>query len=224
MNVTNQEEKVLKYGMPTNKEDIKNKNISTYSVLMLQTKHDKRDKLDDRRYLYIKDLDMEEATSMLKVSKRTVQRNINALIKSELIEVVETSENGCVYKFNYKKDNKYFVEVEHDILSELVSATNSNTIATYLLMKYHLKDGKKQMTQEFIAKEIGISTNSLKTVRNITQVLTKLGLIITYEKEGYTTYKTESGVVKTRPVKELWYELRNYEEWKFLNENIKQKL
>lgn len=214
----------LKYGMPTDKENIKNKNIATYSAMMLQTKHDKNDKLDDRRYLYANNFKIEEVIDLLKVSKRTVQRNINALIKSGMIEVVETSENGCVYKFNYKKDNKYFVEIEHDILTELVSATNSNTIATYLLMKYHLKDGKKQMTQEFIAQEIGISTNSLKTVRNITQVLTKLGLIITYEKEGFTTYKTNDGVVKTRPVKELWYELRDYDDWKFLDKNIRQKL
>lgn len=214
----------LKYGMPTNKEMIKNKNIATYSAMMLQTKHDKNDKLDNRRYLYANNFNIEEVIDLLKVSKRTVQRNINALIKSDMIEVVETSDNGCVYKFNYKKDNKYFVEIEHDILTELVSATNSNTIATYLLMKYHLKDGKKQMTQEFIAKEIGISANSLKTIRNITQVLTKLGLIITYEKEGFTYYKTESGAVKTRPVKELWYELRDYEEWKFLDKNIRQKL
>lgn len=224
MNVANQEEKVLKYGMPTNKEDIKNKNISTYSALMLQTKHDKQDKLDDRRYLYLNNFDSEEAMDLLKVSKRTIQRNINALIKSGLIEVVETSENGCVYKFNYKKDNKYFVEIEHNILTELVSATNSNTIATYLLLKYHLKNGKKKMTQEFIAQEIGISTNSLKTIRNITQVLAKIGLIIIYEKEGFTTYKTSDGISKTRPIKELWYELRSYEEWKFLNENIRQKL
>lgn len=214
----------LKYGMPTDKENIKNKNIATYSAMMLQTKHDKNDKLDDRRYLYANNFKIEEVIDLLKVSKRTVQRNINALIKSGMIEVVETSENGCVYKFNYKKDNKYFVEIEHDILTELVSATNSNTIATYLLMKYHLKDGKKQMTQEFIAQEIGISTNSLKTIRNITQVLTKLGLIITYEKEGFTTYKTNDGVVKTRPVKELWYELRDYDDWKFLDKNIRQKL
>ena len=214
----------LKYGMPTDKENIKNKNIATYSAMMLQTKHDKNDKIDDRRYLYANNFKIEEVIDLLKVSKRTVQRNINALIKSGMIEVVETSENGCVYKFNYKKDNKYFVEIEHDILTELVSATNSNTIATYLLMKYHLKDGKKQMTQEFIAQEIGISTNSLKTVRNITQVLTKLGLIITYEKEGFTTYKTNDGVVKTRPVKELWYELRDYDDWKFLDKNIRQKL
>lgn len=214
----------LKYGMPTDKENIKNKNIATYSAMMLQTKHDKNNKLDDRRYLYANNFKIEEVIDLLKVSKRTVQRNINALIKSGMIEVVETSENGCVYKFNYKKDNKYFVEIEHDILTELVSATNSNTIATYLLMKYHLKDGKKQMTQEFIAQEIGISTNSLKTVRNITQVLTKLGLIITYEKEGFTTYKTNDGVVKTRPVKELWYELRDYDDWKFLDKNIRQKL
>ena len=214
----------LKYGMPTNKEMIKNKNIATYSAMMLQTKHDKNDKLDNRRYLYANNFNIEEVIDLLKVSKRTVQRNINALIKSNMIEVVETSDNGCVYKFNYKKDNKYFVEIEHDILTELVSATNSNTIATYLLMKYHLKDGKKQMTQEFIAKEIGISANSLKTIRNITQVLTKLGLIITYEKEGFIYYKTESGTVKTRPVKELWYELRDYEEWKFLDKNIRQKL
>lgn len=214
----------LKYGMPTDKENIKNKNIATYSAMMLQTKHDKNDKLDDRRYLYANNFKIEEVIDLLKVSKRTVQRNINALIKSGMIEVVETSENGCVYKFNYKKDNKYFVEIEHDILTELVSATNSNTIATYLLMKYHLKDGKKQMTQEFIAQEIGISTNSLKTVRNITQVLTKLGLIITYEKEGFTTYKTNDGVVKTRPVKELWYELRDYDDWKFLDKNVRQKL
>lgn len=214
----------LKYGMPTDKESIKNKNIATYSAMMLQTNFDMTNNLDKRRYLYVNNFNMEEVIDLLKVSKRTVQRNINALIKSNMIEVVETSENGCAYKFNYKKDNKYFVEIEHDILSELVSATNSNTIATYLLMKYHLKDGKKQMTQEFIAKEIGISTNSLKTVRHITQVLTKLGLIITYEKEGYTTYKTDKGIVKTRPVKELWYELRSYEEWKYLDRNIIQKL
>lgn len=214
----------LKYGMPTDKENIKNKNIATYSAMMLQTKHDKKDILDNRRYLYVNNFKIEEVIDLLKVSKRTVQRNINALIKSNMIEVIDTKENGCVYKFNYKKDNKYFVEIEHDILSELVSSTNSNTIATYLLMKYHLKDGKKQMTQEFIAKEIGISTNSLKTIRHITQVLTKLGLIITYEKEGVTTYKTSEGTVKTRPVKELWYELRDYEEWKYLDQNIRQKL
>ena len=218
------EEKQVKYGLPTDKERIKNKNIRTYSAMMLQSKFDKHDKLDDRRYLYANSFDMQEVIDMLKVSKRTIQRNINALIKSGMIEVVETKENGCVYKFNYKKDDKYFVETEHEILSELVSATNSNTIATYLLMKYHLKDGKKQMTQEFIAKEIGISTNSLKTVRHITQVLTKLGLIITYEKDGFTTYKTKDGIIKQRPIKELWYELRSYEEWKYLDDNIKQKL
>lgn len=218
------EETILKYGMPTDKERIKNKNIATFSAMMLQTNWDKDDIADDRRYLYANKFNIERMIDLLKVSKRTVQRNINALIKSEMIEVIETSENGCVYKFNYKKDNKYFVEIEHEILTELANATNSNTIATYLLMKYHLKDGRKQLTQEFIAQEIGISTNSLKTVRSITKVLAKLGLIAIYEKEGFTTYKTEKGEIKTRPIKELWYELRNYEEWCFLDRNIKQKM
>lgn len=208
--------------MPTNKEHIKNKNILTYSAMMLQSNFDKS-REGSERYLYANRFNIEEVINMLNVSKRTVQRNINALIKSGLIDVVETSENGCAYIFNYKMDNKFFVEVEHEILTELTK-TNSKVISAYLLMKYHLKNGAKQMTQEYIAKEIGLSENSLKEVRVIMNILAKLGLVAIYEKEGFTSYKTKEGIIKSRPVKELWYELRTYDEWKFLDTNIRQKI
>lgn len=218
------EDKTLKYGMPTHKDCIKNKNIRTYSAMILQSFYTPSDIVDDRRFIYCKDFKIEKVMEQMNVSKRTIQRNIVALIKSGLIEVVETKDNGCVYKFNYKVDNKYFVEVEHDVLTSLVTSTNSRMISLYLLLKYHLKDGRKQMTQEYIANQIGMSVNSRKEIKQMLNDLAKLGLIAIYEKEGLTTYQTDKGIIKTRPVKELWYELRTHEEWAFLNTHIRQKI
>ena len=90
----------FKYGFPSDKESIKDKNLLTYSAMLLQSKWEEKG-LDDRRYLYYNKLDKEEMAGTMRVSKRTVNRNISALIKTGLIETIETP-NGIAYKFNYK--------------------------------------------------------------------------------------------------------------------------
>lgn len=210
----------FKYGFPSDKESIKDKNLLTYSAMLLQSKWEEKG-LDDRRYLYYNKLDKEEMAGTMRVSKRTVNRNISALIKTGLIETIETP-NGIAYKFNYKKDNKYFVEIENDIMKELIH-TSTNVIATYVLMKYHLKDGAKRMTQEFIAEEIGLSKSSAKIVRQVTKILAKLGLIIIHKRFEQETIKMNNGQIRVIPKEILIYELTEYKDWKMLDTVVERE-
>lgn len=210
----------FKYGFPSDKESIKDKNLLTYSAMLLQSNWEEKG-LDDRRYLYYNKLNKEEMAGTMRVSKRTVNRNISALIKTGLIETVETP-NGIAYKFNYKKDNKYFVEIENDIMKELIH-TSTNVIATYVLMKYHLKDGAKRMTQEFIAEEIGLSKSSAKIVRQVTKILAKLGLIIIHKRFEQETIKMNNGQIRVIPKEILIYELTKYKDWKMLDTVVERE-
>lgn len=209
----------FKYGFPSDSERIKDKNLLTYSAMLTQSNWYDKD-LDDRRFLYYNKLDKKEIANTMKVSQRTVNRNINALIKTGLVEAINT-ENGVVYKFNYKKDDKYFVEIENDIMKELIH-TSTNVIATYVLMKYHLKDSPKQMTQEYIAEEIGLGKTCRAMVRQITKILAKLGLIIIHKRFEQVSVMTEKGL-KVIPKEILIYELVDYDDWKILDTIIERK-
>ena len=211
-------ETIPKYGFPSDKESLKNKNLLTYTAMLIQTNWLQGD-LDNRRYLYHNKLNKEEMKKIMGVSRRTINRNINALMKTGLIEEVN-SENGVVYKFNYKKDNKYFVEIEEPILKELVH-TSTNVIATYVLFKYHLKDGVKKMSQEYIAEEIGLSKSSTKIIRQITHILAKLGLIIIHKRYEMKSQEKDGKIIEV-PIEVIYYELTSFEDWKLLDTVIER--
>lgn len=212
---------MYKIGMPSDKESVKNKNLLTYSCMILQSNYNSSDEFDDRRYLYKNKLDLKEMENTMKISQRTIKSRINMLIKTDLVETVQT-EDGLVYKFNYKKDDKYFVEIENDILKQLCH-TSSNVIATYILMKYHLRDGAKQMTREFIAEEIGLSSSSERLVTDITKVLAKLGLIAIYEHYKQIDVATKDGT-RNGVKKVNVYELISYDDWKIFDKIIVRKI
>ena len=209
----------FKYGFPSDKKSIKDKNLLTYSAMLVNS-HYSKEQVDQRRLIYYNEMDKEGMAKIMGVSKRTVNRNINALLKTGLLELIDTK-NGCAYKFNYKKDNKFFVEIENEIMKELIH-TSTNVIATYVLMKYHLKDGAKRMTQEFIAEEIGLSKSCRTAVRQITKILAKLGLIIIHKRYEQESVKTEKGI-KVIPREILIYELVDFEDWKMLDTVIERK-
>ena len=208
---------IFKYGIPSDNERIKDKNLLTYSAMVIQSHWDSGD-IDGRRYVYYNKLNKEEMSDVMKVSMRTINRNISALIKTGLLETIETP-NGVAYKFNYKKDNGQYVQIENDIMKELVH-TSTNVVATYVLMKYHLKDGIKKMTQEYIAEEIGLSKSSRKLIEPITKMLAKLGLIIIHRKFEKETIKMDNGQIKVIPKECLYYELVEHEDWMNLNKLI----
>ena len=214
-------EENFKYGIPSDRERIKDKNLLTYSAMMIQSNWSDED-LDERRYVYYNKLNKEEMSDIMQVSMRTINRNISALIKTGLLETIETP-SGIAYKFNYKKDNNQYVQIENDIMKELVH-TSTNVIATYVLMKYHLKDGIKQMTQEYIAEEIGLSKSSRKLIEPITKILAKLGLIMIHRRFEKETLKMANGQIKVIPKECIYYELVTHEDWVNLNQLIVREM
>lgn len=154
-------------------------------------------------------------------SVRTLDRKL-AKIEKEGCKIIKAKEtdNGIVYKIKYaNKDGREFVTVNSKMLSHLVKVGNSNVIKVYLLMCYHLRNGRKQMTKEFMAKEIGLSTKGGKaTSETITSILESLalqGYIKIYEKKSKFASKKDNIDKEANERKAVIYEyeLCTREEW-----------
>ena len=130
-----------------------------------------------------------------------------------LIEKVST-DNGIAYKIRYSTDNKYYVSINSQMIKRLSTSTNDNMIRLYIIMCVQLQNGRKQLTYEWLAEQMGLSTNGGRyrtTLATLTEDLALLGFIRKYEVSRTVLDKnTNSKYVN----KTYDYELATYEEWK----------
>lgn len=182
---------MIKFPISSSKVNMQNKKID-YQILALLTlysyynykeHYDEDEDEELYRYIYRKNIleDMSEFTeivgkkpdTILKIIKRIVAQNTN------LITITKTT-NGLVYNINYTDLNgRQFITVDQNTLEVLVKE-DSNTIKTYVLLKYMCREKGRTISREYIADSIGLSSNSsssLQVISNVTNKLEDLKLI-----------------------------------------------
>ena len=208
------------YNVPisSHKADITNKN-NDYRLVGLMTIDSKYNENETDRYIYENNIDYEAIADAIKTKStnktKAVKTKIGAMAKAadSLIEKVST-DNGIAYKIRYSTDNKYYVSINSQMIKRLSTSTNDNMIRLYIIMCVQLQNGRKQLTYEWLAEQMGLSTNGGRyrtTLATLTEDLALLGFIKKYEVSRTVLDKnTNSKYVN----KTYDYELATYEEWK----------
>lgn len=200
------------YSFPvsSNKSHMMNKKLD-YKVIMLLTLLSNKQTEEDAyegsielwRYIYRNKLtNYQELIEEISGSKlNTTFKTINKIIKEKdsVIKLRKTECGDIIYDIVYSTNHREFVIIDTNIMLELIRNFDSSAIKIYVLFCYMCVQKEKQMTQEWILKQIGLSVNNNneQKITNITNALAKCGLInkrtITSEsKRRITYYKVNS--------------------------------
>ena len=82
-------------------------------------------------------------------------------------------------------------------------------------MKYLCRNGKRAVTNEYIAEQIGLNKNSHKNIQSVINIIKSLvnnKLIKKYKNNGLTFYDENDNKYKYKTINE--YELISYNKWK----------
>ena len=208
------------YNVPisSHKADITNKN-NDYRLVGLMTIDSKYNENETDRYIYENNIDYEAIADAIKTKSanktKAVKTKIGAMAKAadSLIEKVST-DNGIAYKIRYSTDNKYYVSINSQMIKRLSTSTNDNMIRLYIIMCVQLQNGRKQLTYEWLAEQMGLSTNGGRyrtTLATLTEDLALLGFIRKYEVNRTVLDKNSNSKYVNKTYD---YELATYEEWK----------
>ena len=216
--------KILKLPINSSKENMQNKKCN-YKTLALMTLYSNISPdeitLDDGyeelyRYLYenkIKDsiIEMEKLSHN---KQDTIFRNIRKLAKiNNGLITVTNSTKGIIYYINYRStEGGDYVIIEEDILKYLIDTSNSNVIKVYILLKYLCKNGKKSITNEYIAEQIGLCSKSNKNIQSVINIIKSLVNNKLIKKTKDKSVKFKDNKFKYKEINE--YEVVKYEEWK----------
>ena len=114
---------------------------------------------------------------------KTVRRNIKKLSEhSHGIVTARYNEKGKVdyYIINpyvksedskSKKAQGMYVTIPSEIVKVLLSACSSNAIKVYCTLAWLCREEEKQVTRDWLAKEIGLSTNCKNNLDEISNIL-----------------------------------------------------
>lgn len=196
-------DKEYKFPITSSKENLMNKKVD-YKVLMLMTllsnSQPESNFLETGseemwRYLYRNKLTeyKELVESLSKTKLNSIYKMIKKMEKLDckVINVRKTETNGIVYDINYTNNNREFVTIETRIMESLIHTCNSNSIKVYVLLKYMCRDGRKQISREWLLKQIGLSErsdNNLKVITDITDMLHLCGYINKYTERKFDKY------------------------------------
>lgn len=219
------EKDITKFPIASSDEYLKDKAVD-YKTLSLMTLYSNLNppKLDQGieefyRYLYRNKLtsNQEEIEQLSNAKMNTILKNVKRLTKLEnRLVTFDNTEHGIVYYINYTNElGVDYVTIPEDMLKFLINTSNSNTIKTYILMKYMCRDKGKIMTREYIAGKIGLSAkshNSLLTISHITKSLENNHFI--KKKVVYNTHTIDGREVTKQSIE---YSVVEREEWKQLN-------
>ena len=179
------------------------------------------------RYIYEKgsnsiNSNMKNMEKISKNKRRNIKRNIKKLTEcnNKVVEVCSDINGNIYYKINpYANSNEgmgKFVVINNKMLEYLIHTGNSNMIKTYCMIKILLWDDKnkcyvkRQLTREFLLKQIGLSESgkNITMMGNILKSLVANGFI---KREKITHVKEINGesIVKTNYI----YELTTDDEW-----------
>lgn len=236
-------EKETEFPMNTEYTDSRNMDFKTLGLITLYSKFKGKtvcelegydySEIENHRYLYDSEInEQKKALESLSNNKiRTIKRNINKLASCNNNVVVQMSKDGSIYyKINPYAQNGNgmgkFVTIEESILRYLVNVYNSNTIKVYCTIKWLLYDKdkrcfvKRQLTRDFLCRQIGLSVsskNNLQVMTDILNSLTASGLIKRTMKANTEATK-ENGQTQTKTIYE--YEIATVEEFKEYTKNL----
>ena len=179
------------------------------------------------RYIYERgsnsiNSNMKNMEKISKNKRRNIKRNIKKLTEcnNKVVEVCSDINGNIYYKINpYANSNEgmgKFVVINNKMLEYLIHTGNSNMIKTYCMIKILLWDDKnkcyikRQITRDFLLKQIGLSTSgkNLTMMGDILKSLVANGFI---KRKKITHVKEINGesIVKTNYI----YKLTTDDEW-----------
>ena len=185
------------------------------------------EEVEYHRYIYEKgsnsiNSNMKNMEKISKNKRRNIKRNIKKLTEcnNRVVEVCSDINGNIYYKINpYANSNEgmgKFVVINNKMLEYLIHTGNSNMIKTYCMIKILLWNDenkcyiKRQLTREFLLKQIGLSESgkNITMMGNILKSLVANGFI---KREKITHVKEINGesIVKTNYI----YELTTDDEW-----------
>lgn len=172
---------------------------------------------ENYRYLYKNSIreNKEELEKLSKWKLDTIQRNIKKLETNGngFIEVCADNKGKVYYRIypltkEGEANNYKYVTIDSRILKYLVRVFDSTAIKVYCSLVWILAEGEKQITYEFLAKTVGLSTKgntangNLKTIADILYTLEEVKLI---EREIF--YDTKDLINGSIPIKCYKYKL-----------------
>ena len=179
------------------------------------------------RYIYEKgsnsiNSNMKNMEKISKNKRRNIKRNIKKLTEcnNRVVEVCSDINGNIYYKINpYANSDEgmgKFVVINNKMLEYLIHTGNSNMIKTYCMIKVLLWDDKnkcyvkRQLTREFLLKQIGLSESG-KNITMMGDILKSLVANGFVKREKVTHVKKINGenIVKTNYI----YELTTDDEW-----------
>ena len=183
------------------------------------------DGMEFTNYLYDNDLkkvdefvhECDKAKNKKPTSKRTRDKYIDFMVSSGYDYVSqENTSHGVVYKLSAKGKEGCYTTIYRSIIKTLLLCTNKNMAKLYAFMKYYIEqDGRTfvPMDRAFLARNIGLSTNTHKGVDTISEMVTTLAQIGLIEIERQT--KKELDLDGNKTFKTVnFYRICTYEEWK----------
>lgn len=216
--------KIVKLPINSSKQNMQNKkcNYKTLAIMTLYSNMTSKEITLEQgyeelyRFVYESKIKNKivEIENLSHYKQDTIIRNIRKLAKlnNGLITVVNSS-NGIIYYINYRSEQGGdFVTIEEDILKYLIDTGNSNVIKVYILLKYLCRNGRRAVTNEYIAEQIGLNKNSGKNIQSVINIIKSLvnnKLIRKIKNKGV---KFDDDKFKFKITNE--YELIDYNEWK----------
>lgn len=239
-------EREIEFPMNTEFTDSRNMDFKTLGLITLYSKFKGKtvcdlegldyEDIENHRYLYDNEINEQKiALESLSNNKiRTIKRNINKLSSCNNNVVVQMSKDGSIYyKINPYAQNGNgmgkFVTIEETILRYMVNVYNSNTIKVYCTIKWLLYDKdkkgyiKRQLTRDFLCRQIGLSINSKNNLQAMTDILNSLVAsgLLKRTMTINTDCSKENGNIQTKTIYE--YEISSVEEFKEYTKNLGRK-
>lgn len=199
---------------------------NTYAMLTINSNFNKNNKDEYKNFLYRDDIKkdigdfLEEAKNDFPDGKipamKTVEKHIKTILSCDLPLVkIENSPNGVVYKLKADVDGKYYVRIPYVQVRELIVSTNKNMLKLFVILTYMCDtENYKKLDRKFLARQLGLSDNSDKTLKGIgtmTDSLMKLGFIDIQE-DVKTEYDKETNKMKVKTINA--YRICTLEEYK----------
>lgn len=186
----------------THKDLLTNKKFKYEDLVPLVLESKKNpSSIEPYRYIYVEDV-MEVLGRMYTGS--TINKKIKALIDNSNGTITKEVVNGnLVYKIYHSIEDKYYTTVPSDMLDFLSKVGSTGLIKLYLLLRYELKNGSKQISMQYMCDRINIRSRT-----------TMDALLKSLVLQGYITRELKTLYVNTeRPTQEYEYTLVDRDTW-----------
>lgn len=178
------------------KDFITNKKVDYRVYTSLSAMSNREPDAEGNRYIYLDKVDknIKELAELLGISTSMLQKHIRALRKLKVEQFLLEEYNGkLVYRLNYADaEGKNFVTVPMDKIPLLLNGLSNNCIKLYTVLLWACRTGERQLTQDWLAEQIGLSKKTKKAIRDNISVLEKCELI-KVRREYETNHKINNG-------------------------------